>query len=41
LDVHPPEKSLIRTAEIDLQASTLETWMTALNDMYTRALSKP
>jgi hypothetical protein len=32
---------LIRTAEIDRLASTLETWMKALDDMYARALSKP
>ena len=35
------ESLLIRTAEIDLQASTLETWMRALDEMYARALSKP
>jgi hypothetical protein len=32
---------LIRTAEIDLDASRLETWMKALDDMYARALTKP
>ena len=35
------ENLLIKTAEIDLQAATLETWMKALDDMYTRALTKP
>lgn len=32
---------LIRTAEIDLAASRLDTWMKALEQMYTRALAKP
>jgi hypothetical protein len=35
------ESLMIRTAEIDLEASTLETWMKALDDMYARALAKP
>lgn len=35
------ESLLIRTAEIDQEASTLETWMKALDDMYAQALSKP
>jgi hypothetical protein len=35
------ESLLIKTAEIDREASTLETWMKALDDMYARALSKP
>jgi hypothetical protein len=35
------ESLLIRTAEIDLGTSTLETWMKALDDMYARALAKP
>jgi hypothetical protein len=35
------ENLLIRTAEIDQEASTLETWMKALDDMYARVLTKP
>jgi hypothetical protein len=35
------ESLMIRTAEIDLEASTLETWMKALDDMYARVLAKP
>ena len=35
------ESLLIRTAEIDLEASRLETWMKALDEMYVRALTKP
>jgi hypothetical protein len=35
------ESLLIRTAEIDLEASRLETWMKALDEMYARALTKP
>jgi hypothetical protein len=35
------ESLMIRTAEIDLEASVLQTWMKALDDMYERALSKP
>jgi hypothetical protein len=35
------ESLLIRTAEIDLETSTLETWMKALDDMYAQALTKP
>jgi hypothetical protein len=34
------ENLLIRTAEIDLGASRLETWMKALDDMYAKALTK-
>jgi hypothetical protein len=34
------ESLMIRTAEIDLEASRLETWMKALDDMYARALAK-
>jgi hypothetical protein len=34
------ESLLIRTAEIDLDASVLETWMKALDDMYARELTK-
>jgi hypothetical protein len=35
------ESLMIRTAEIDLEASRLQTWMKALDDMYSRALTKP
>jgi hypothetical protein len=35
------ESLLIRSAEIDLEASRLETWMKALDEMYARALTKP
>jgi hypothetical protein len=34
------ENLLIRTAEIDLGAARLETWMKALDDMYAKALTK-
>jgi hypothetical protein len=35
------ESLMIRTAEIDLEASRLQTWMKALDDMYSRALTQP
>jgi hypothetical protein len=35
------ESLLIRTAEIELGASRLETWMKALDDMYAKALTRP
>ena len=34
------ENLLIRTAEIDLDASRLETWMKVLDEMYAKALTK-
>lgn len=35
------ESLLIKTAEIDQEASRLETWMKGLDEMYARALTKP
>jgi hypothetical protein len=35
------ESLLIRTAEIDQEASRLQIWMKALDDMYAHAFSKP